>query len=158
MEVSHRARAGVARHLAWVPWALAAVLGILAWLAGLAMYEAPPYPQMYRASGAFVLSALMILALGILTSVVAAYLRSLGSGVAVAGSVVLLLATLPQAAILLVSNVYGGGTCIDPGDYCLVTWPARLFPLLAELGCLAMGVVLEVRLRRRHRPAGKRQP
>ena len=158
MEASHPRRAGVVRHLAWWPWAFAAALSILAWLVGLASYEAPPYPQTFRASGAFVVITLMVLALGIPTSIVAAFLRSLGSMVAVAGSVALVLASLPQDAILFVGNVGGGGICIDPRDACLVTWPGRLFPLLAELACLAAGVVLEVRLRRRHRPAGKPLP
>jgi hypothetical protein len=130
-----------------IRWTVAAVIVVLAWRGGLAVWG-PPRAGYASASPVFQY-ALIFLVGGPLV-VVAGFL--VGRAASAPWWLQVLAAAFLLLAVMTVgwftSFVHFGGFCMDAMDACRMTWPARVGGAVVGLGVIAVGAGLDLLIER----------
>ena len=126
-----------------IRWGVAAGSVCLAWVAGLLLWGAPE-PGFAASSPVFWWAALVVvgaplLVAGSVAIGLAAGARPWARSLSAAFWVVGLL-----AVAYLTQFVHFGGFCLDPGDACVISWPARVVSLLLAIGIVAVAAASEL--------------
>lgn len=125
------------RRLAWVGAGAVLVLG---WLSGYALWHTEPFAEGFRtipfapaeAAGISGVALAGFLTAGILLRDATRWRTRFGWA-ALAGTTLVIGYAL--------SFVWFGGFCLDPGDYCLTSWKARMLPAVGAGVALVTGAL-----------------
>ena len=123
-----------------------------AWAAGASMWDmggASTDDVFREASFSPVYTVLTYVAIGLPIAIIAGRARARASESI--GSLALIGAVIVLSVMANMSQF--GGACIDQGDPCLVSVGTRLVGIVGPLGCLAIGCLTELAVRRRRTAA-----